>query len=351
MNDKELVRVAHMIQEALWKLRKGRYLECMRQLSLFVSRLHDLAHESRKLGLALSHDWLAASEHSCRSISRHLSEVSYAASNVESLLNRRHREVPNLSAITEELRALQQEFDEVTFKGQEVALCVVTEPITLHDIYLGPFQIALYPDKLGDLYQKNAYIVIAVEPHPAATDEAITHPHVSNEAVCEGDGAAAIRAALETGRLTDFFTMVRSILTTYNPDSPYVSLSDWYGIPCYDCGYVMDDESSYYCSYCENAVCDECSSVCATCMEIVCGSCVDKCEICERSLCPTCAKSKCRECSSVCCGSCLDDDLCVDCRNKENEDEDEEEGQETETNEDPDTKTPETTALARRLAG
>jgi hypothetical protein len=58
MNDKELVRVACLIQEALRNLRKGRYLECMRQLNLFACRLQDVTRESRQLGLAVSHDWL-----------------------------------------------------------------------------------------------------------------------------------------------------------------------------------------------------------------------------------------------------------------------------------------------------
>jgi len=75
-----------------------------------------------------------------------------------------------------------------------------------------------------------------------------------NDVVCEGDGAAAIKAALEEGRLCDFFSMVGSILNTYNPDNPYVALSDWDGVACYECGYVMDYESSYYCTYCDNAV-------------------------------------------------------------------------------------------------
>ena len=143
--------------------------------------------------------------------------------------------------------------------------------------------------------------------------------------------------------------MVRGILTTYNPDSPYISLADWDGTPCYDCGYVMDDESVYYCSHCDNAVCDECSRVCTDCGEIVCGNCASQCEICDRSLCPKCAKTKCSECESICCESCITDGLCPDCQ-KEMEKEDEE--QQTETmDETPDTDGSETTVVGGRLAG
>ena len=345
MNDKELVRVAGTIQGALGQLRKSRYMRCMVQLSLFAGTMQNLIRDSRKLRAALSRDWLAAAEHSCKSVSRQLGEIPFLVSNIQSLLDRRHREMPNLSGIAAELWALQQEFDDVEFNGEENALCVVTDPITLEDIYLGRFRIALYLRSLRELYQKVPYFVTAVDPHPAATDDAVTHPHVSNDVVCEGDGAAAIKAALETGRLADFFTMVRSILTTYNPDSPYVSLADWHGVSCYECGYVMDSESSYYCTYCENATCDECSSVCASCAEVVCKSCAGTCEICEQSLCPQCAKKKCSECESVCCESCLDDGLCPDCK----EERDNNEEQETEDNKET-TAGQEATVMGGRLA-
>jgi len=348
MNDKELVHIANLIREALCQLRKSRYMQCMLHLSLFTNRFDDVVQDSRKLGRALARDWFAASERTCTAISRHLGEIPYAVSKAESLLDRRQKEIPTLSAVTEELRALQKEFDDVAFNGEEGALCVVTEPITLEDVYLGRFRIALYLDKLAELYHKTAYYVIAIDPHSAATDEAITHPHVSNEVLCEGDGGAAIKAALEEGRLCDFFTMVRSILNTYNPDSPYVALSDWNGVSCYDCGYVMDYENSYYCTYCDNAVCDSCSRICTDCGEVVCSSCVGHCEICDRSLCPNCAKTQCSDCESVCCESCLNDGLCPACK-EEGENEDEEETDTT--TETPAIDTPATTALGGRLAG
>jgi hypothetical protein len=222
MNDKELVRVADAIQNALLQSRKSRYARCAAQLSLFAGTMQKVIQDSRRLATALSRDWFAAAEHACKTINTQLGEIPFLVSNLQSLLDRRHREVPHLSGIAAELWALQQEFDDVEFHGEENALCVVTEPITLEDVYLGRFRIALYLGSLCELYQRVPYFVLAIDPHPAATDDAVTHPHVSNDVLCEGDGTAAIRAALETGRLVDFFTMVRSILTTYNPDSPYV---------------------------------------------------------------------------------------------------------------------------------
>ncbi len=331
MNQRQSMRVACLVQEALRQLQEGRYLEYVRQMSLLAGRLQEPIHQSRQLALAVSHDWYAAAEQCCRSIGRQLIEISSSIDRIESLLEKPRKEVPKLTAILEELQALSEEFDDVEFKAEENALSVVTEPITLEDVYLGPFRIVLDLQRLGECHSRPSYYVVALEPHPASKDEAITHPHVSNETLCEGDGAAAIRAALEEGRLSDFFILVRSILTTYNPDSPYVALSDWDGVSCYDCGYTMDSESSGYCHCCDNPVCDQCSRVCRDCGEIVCGECACQCEVCERSLCPNCAKTKCSECGSVCCESCITDGLCVNCQ-QERENEDEE--QEHDTNED-----------------
>ncbi len=325
MNDKEVLHVASDIHEALLKLRKSRYLERLQQLSLLASKLQEVVRDARKLGLALARDWFAAAEHCRRSASRQLDNLPYTISKAQTFLDRRERDIPTLSELLDELKAVEAQFGDVEMGDEEYSLSVVTEPIILEDVYLGPFRIALYLGRLHEMYARTAYYVVALEPHPAATDDSVTHPHVSNEVLCEGDGVVAIKTALEEGRLFDFFEMVCSILNTYNPDSPYVPLSDWYGTPCYECGYVMDDESSYHCSYCDNAVCDQCSHICTTCSEIICGSCVEKCEICEGSLCPTCAKSKCNECGSVCCGSCLNEYTCVECL-KENDDE----GQESE---------------------
>jgi hypothetical protein len=348
MNDKEWIRVAYLIQEALSGLRKGRYLECVRQLSLFTGNFQEIAHDSRRLALALSRDWFAASEECCNGIARYLGQVPYSVSKLESLMDRRHKTVPKLGVILDELKALQGEFDDVAFNAEEGALCAVTEPITLEDTYLGPFRIALYIEKLKELYHKVPYYVIAIDPHPATKDEAITHPHVSNEILCEGDGAAAIRAALEEGRLCDFFVMVRGILTTYNPDSPYISLGDWDGVSCFDCGYVMDGESVYYCTHCDNAVCDQCSRVCTDCGEVVCAQCAGSCEICDRSLCPKCATTKCSECEAICCESCITDGLCPDCQ-KEKEQEDEEQAETMDKT--PTKDGPQPAAMGGQLAG
>ncbi len=324
MTDKELYSIAAVIHQELLLLRENRYKEQLRQLSLFVSHLQAVAHDARRFGVAISRHWYAAADHCAAGVLRRLYEIPHCQSHIEAILERRSQRVLGPAIIFEELKSAQDEFDDLTYDDEENILSVVTEPITLEDIDLGPFRIELHPDRLREMYQKIPYHVIAVEPNPAATDEGVTHPHVNNETLCEGEGAGAIRAALEEGRIYDFFCMVRSILQTYNPDSPYVALSNWSGTACSDCGYVMDSEEIGYCHHCDDAVCDQCSRVCTDCGEIVCNDCASHCEVCDKPLCPNCAKNKCSECEALCCESCIHDGLCPACQEEmENQDHEE----------------------------
>jgi hypothetical protein len=237
---KNLIRIANRIKEALTRLKASRYLELMRQLTILTGQLQELASESKKMGAALVHEWFSAAEHCRNSISRLLSDMPYSISHMKPLTEASQKETPKLSSLVEELHQLQQEFGDMEFDKAENTLSVVTEPITLEDIYLGPFKIQLELDELSDLpaathrgeYRGSPYYCIALDPHPAATSEEVTHPHVSSDRLCEGEGYATIRAALEEGRLCDFFTLVRSILNTYSPDSPYVSLDAWVRFVC-----------------------------------------------------------------------------------------------------------------------
>jgi len=147
------------------------------------------------------------------------------------------KKTPKLSLLVAELNQMEKEFDSVDFDNSENAISVVTDLITLDDVPRGPFKIQLRLGKLGELYKNRPYRVIVPNPNSAATDESVSHLHVSDQKLCEGDGSAAITASLQQGRLSDFFTMVRSILNTYNPDSLYVALHDWDDTRCYDCGY------------------------------------------------------------------------------------------------------------------
>jgi len=233
MNDlKNLARMANRIREGLMQLKHGRYVELNRQLTNLIGQLQQLTTESRKMGTSVARGWLSAAQRCCKNVDNLLGEVGYSLPKTRHLTEKPLKEIPKLQIIIDELNALEKEFVDIEFDASRNTISVITEPITLDEVYLGPFKIQLELNKLDQLYNSSPYLVIALEPNPAATDEQVTHPHVSGEKLCEGEGSAATKTALEEGRICDFFTIVGSILNTYSPDSPYVSLDNWVRFVC-----------------------------------------------------------------------------------------------------------------------
>ena len=338
--------MANRIQEALMALKHVRYLDLTRQLASLTGQLQQLTTESRKMGTSIAKGWLSAAQTGCEKVSRLLGEVEYCVPRIRPLAEKPLKETPTLSTLIEELDALEEKFGEIEFDTAKNTLSVITEPITLEDINLGRFKVQLELNKLDHLYYSSPYFVIALEPNPAATNDSVTHPHVSDEKLCEGDGCAAIRAALEEGRICDFFVLVRSILNTYSADSPYVRLDDWEGSACYDCGRTMSSEDTYYCEHCEHDYCGECSTYCRRCEETVCLGCSGQCSYCQEMLCRNCV-SKCEECGELFCESCLKDDLCPNCTEEQ---EQEDEREETTINEPENRSQPQAEATDVKLA-
>ncbi|MGA2916611.1 MAG: hypothetical protein ABSE89_11355 [Sedimentisphaerales bacterium] len=321
--DKEtrsLTYFANKIQDSLIKLNSSRYPELLSQMGNLAELLKDMASESKKLSIALSHNWLLAADSCSGGIIRVVDDVSYCITTLKQLTDKTAVEVPSLFFIFDELKHLEQEFDQMEFNKAENTISLVTDPITLEDVDLGPFKIQLDLKKLSELYKNTPYHCIALEPNPAATNDEVTHPHVSNERLCEGDGSAAIRSALEQARLGDFFNIVKSILNTYSPDSPYVSLEDWSGIACYDCGCMIDSENTFYCHSCERDFCDNCASYCRSCDETCCMGCGGNCPNCDEFVCRNCIKT-CSECGENFCKLCMEDDVCENCKEQQEESE------------------------------
>ena len=225
-----------------------------------------------------------------------------------------------------ELTQLETEFDQqVVFELGNQTLSVTTEPIELEGVFLGAFTIQLKLARLRDTSHSRCYSVIADEPNPASGNDHVTHPHVSHDEMCEGDAGTPIRAALAQGRLCDFFILVRSVLQTYNPESPYIRLDEWDGTPCHDCGTSMCSDETYFCEVCEHDFCSDCMSSCHVCGESSCRECLETCpscdeHVCDRCLttCDKCGKSMCKNCLEKCpaCGNKVCDDClttCEDC--------------------------------------
>jgi len=349
-NIRTLVQIAGNVQEGLTSLRHSRYFELMKRLTSLTGKLEELNAESRKMSVSLMHNWFTAADRCCSRITRLLSDISHSISQVKQLAEAPQKKAPTLAQILEELDQVQDEFGSVDLEKSENTIFVVTDPITLEDVPLGPFRIQLELGKLGDLYKDRPYRVIALDPNPAATDSNVTHPHVTSQRLCEGDGAAALTASLEQGRLSDFLTMVRSILNTYNPDSPYIALHDWTGQPCHDCGYTMSSEDTYFCQHCEHDYCSECSTYCRLCEEPTCLGCSGQCPHCEDMVCRNCI-SECERCGELFCESCLEENLCPNCRKETEKENEEQQTQITTVSQEANTSQPQTKPTEIKPAG
>ena len=231
--------------------------------------------------------------------------------------------IASVGDIYADLIALHDEFEDVAFNRRDHTLSVTTEAIELDSVYLGPFEIRLDWTHLLEGHPSN-YRVIAVDPNPAAANESVTHPHVQDEAVCEGDGHQPICKALEQGRLLDFFMIVANLLRTYNSGSPFVSLSDWHGVECADCGSTVCDDERWTCEKCDGVVCGECYYNCPGCDGVFCNEYVTRCEGCDENHCSGCMKH-CSRCDAELCQGCLNDnERCSDCHDQALEEEAEE---------------------------
>jgi hypothetical protein len=213
--------------------------------------------------------------------------------------------VPTVSDVCGELAALECEFGGLKLEPNLIA--VTTPPIELGGIELGRFEIQLIGKALK---------VVALDPHPAESDSDITHPHVSAGQLCAGWGAEPMAAALTEGRLLDFFMIVRQVLQNYSPDSPYVSLDDWYGRQCDDCDATMTRDESSSCESCGRQLCDYCQWSCTGCHYPYCQEHSSSCETCGDRVCGECG-CVCEPCGNLFCKNCCQGDQCNACRDEE----------------------------------
>ena len=122
----------------------------------------------------------------------------------------------SIQEIVQDFIPLSEEFDDFKIDMPNQTVSVTTEPIVLEETQLGPFEIRLHWERIGE---RPAYYVVALEPNPSRESEDTTHPHVKSDHLCEGEGQLPIDQALRSGRLLDFFQIVAGILRTYNSGS------------------------------------------------------------------------------------------------------------------------------------
>ncbi len=284
-------------------------------------------HVRQRIAQARDHGWQRAAKKLRQEMTDHL---GYYRLELDSMLRALEtRSAPRVRYgpcdIYQDLLALSTEFDDVEIDLDEHELRVTTDAIVLEGIHLGRFTICLDWQKLGD--PDPAYRVMACDPHPARTREDVPHPHVQDETLCEGEGRAAIRAALAQGRVQDFVVLVSQVLHTYARGSAYVELDDWNGTTCSDCGDTMSAHDSYGCQRCGSDLCEDCRRFCAVCDEPFCADCFYTCPECEADICRGCMEV-CPSCGRRICARCLEHGLCPSCQespspdNEEDHDED-----------------------------
>ncbi len=320
---KHKIRIAQVLREQLLDLRQYRLSEVLRLTGLVGNKLEMLLLNHRKLQGCQQHKWSNATAKLSQGLENNLRDLPFSIDQTLRMMHNCQFEIPTLRQLVEELTQLEQEFGRIECNLKKLTLSVFTEPVELEGIYLGDFEIRLEIASLHELRDCGIFRIAALDPHPAAGNEGVTHPHVNDEYLCAGDAGNSLLQALAAGRICDAFLLIKSVLQTYNPLSPYVALSDWEGIACYDCGYVVHGDEYYYCEICDHDFCCECFSSCAKCHIAACRCCLKTCPVCELDYCESCLSS-CVECDTEICESCLEDDLCPTCK-KESEASDEEE--------------------------
>ena len=312
-NDKTLIKIAQLIREKIHLLRLHRYGEVKRLVYVLGDGLKQLQRVHKLLEDGLNRNWTFAATKLTGRIESQLRDLPHSIEETQRMITSTKLDIPSLKQIVAELMQLQDEFPQVECDYHEQTISTVSEPIELEGIHLGEFEIKLDLAKFNQMQDSSAFRIIALEPHPAAGNDIVTHPHVSDEYLCAGDAAVPMLAALSNGRICDAFLLIKSVLENYNPSSPYVSLSDWYGITCNDCGYTTNEEDSYYCESCGSTTCDECYSYCNCCEITRCRGCLSECPACEDLTCQSCL-SPCAQCEKSVCTSCLDENLCPSCK-------------------------------------
>ena len=310
LSPRQLVRVAQKIREQMQSLVQTRTRAIILRTEVLYMAQAQIKGLRRQLQVALARGWNAAADKLARRIALVVRDLPMYAQNVDRLVEaRRTITVPSARCVLADLQQLKEEIDGLRYHAGQGILAVSTEPITLEGVYLGPFEIQLFLNSLARDEPHSAYEIVALDPHPAGCNSDVTHPHVSGQRLCAGDATTPIGAALSSGRICDFFLLVRSVLTTYNSGSPYVSLGDWHGTSCYDCGDTVHGDDSRWCLACDHDFCEGCASYCRVCDESTCNGCLESCSACDEPTCPSCLTC-CPDCGGLICQTCLEAGEC-----------------------------------------
>lgn len=288
-----------------------------RPLTVLDESIRQCERWRRRLELANAKNWTAAANDAADKLRGALDTLRLRSGHAIDDLTRltKPRLKPTASSIFQDIEGLRGEFENVTIDPARKQLSVKTSYISFEYVELGSFEICL---RWAFINQSVSYDVLALDPNCPSSNDSVTHPHVQGDSLCEGEGADAIRRALDEGRIYDFFCIVDHVLQNYNPDSAYVQIEVWNGVSCKACGDDVDTDEVVGCCKCETELCLDCSTSCESCVDRFCSECISSCECCGDDICQMCLKS-CDDCGDSFCKTCLFEGTCDDCITKQNE--------------------------------
>jgi hypothetical protein len=195
-----------------------------------------------------------------------------------------NKQVFDKKSVLKDMLALSHEFETFSFNKATKILYVTTKDIILNDghdnmINLGPFKISYKTDSTPLWVRAKA-----IEPVKHYTSNNF-HPHVqANGEICLGEGARALSMAHSRNAVFDVFLILKNLLNTYNPNSPYAKLETWMGRPCAHCGNPMGRNKNL-CHVCGDYVCQDCTKIFVNpygSTKIICMTCTSE----EKNKCP-----------------------------------------------------------------
>jgi hypothetical protein len=317
---RELITAASKIRDCLGTPSASRYNELSRRADMLALAIERSRRFGWQLRICAERKWSWAAKQISSDFASSLRRLTPEIATLENSVDRLDAPTPSVRELVAELEETEREFGQLTYERKEQFVAVTTESIELEGMNLGEFEIRLLVDGRWDLEDQRMWHVVALDPHPAGADDSVTHPHVRDEHLCAGDATAAIRTALRSGRICDFYLLVRSVLQEYNPGSAFVRLDKWDGISCYDCGCNIGSGEVFGCPACENDFCDDCMSYCHCCDSSFCRGCLTMCRACHEDVCADCL-TQCPDCRGRVCKKCLEENQCPCKQVEENDNE------------------------------
>ncbi len=195
-NDRDKIHLAGVIHDQLVAMHQRQILGWPDHLNCLAERMRQLLQVCRKLTLCQIHHKQSPISRLQVTAMQQLPDIAYEIEHVQRIQKQRQPALPSLRDLVSDLQQLRDEFDGYQYDRKCQLLSVTTEPIELQNIGLGPFEIQLRLPSLACPGSAEVYTIEALEPNPAASDNEVTHPHISHGRLCEGDAAAPIRMAI-----------------------------------------------------------------------------------------------------------------------------------------------------------